>query len=180
MTRTFSIAEAASITGLSAHTLRYYEQIGLIDPVARRGGVRRYDDDDLRWLQFLVRLRATRMSMREMKRYAQLRRAGAVPDGVTERKTMLERHAATLETDISLLGETLVLIREKIATYETLERSIRRADGVAPIHPRPISGEHGEGDVHEDACARSRRSAGVGHRSRLHGNERLLRRSRRR
>src|SRR5438445_13738504 len=100
MSTSLSITEAAKATGLSAYTLRYYEQIGLIAPVDRRGGARRYSDADMRWLEFLVRLRATGMSMRDMPRYAQLLRQGQVPDGLAERNTPLEAHALQVAEDM--------------------------------------------------------------------------------
>ena len=72
------ISEAADRTGLSAHTLRYYERAGLIQPTERGDrGERRYASRDLRWVEFLQRLRATRMPVREMKQFAELRRGGA-------------------------------------------------------------------------------------------------------
>jgi DNA-binding transcriptional MerR regulator len=89
-TVSLSIAEAAEASGLSAYTLRYYEQIGLIAPIDRRSGARRYSDADMRWLDFLVRLRATGMSMRHMQRYAQLLRKGNTAASLAERQTLLE------------------------------------------------------------------------------------------
>lgn len=67
MTAALSIQQGAATCGLSVHTLRYYERIGLIRPVPRRGnGHRRYRADDMGWIAFLVRLRATGMSVEEM------------------------------------------------------------------------------------------------------------------
>ncbi|MFZ3083821.1 MerR family transcriptional regulator [Rhodoferax ferrireducens] len=120
MNTSLSIAEAAKATGLSPYTLRYYEQIGLIAPVERRGGARRYGDADMRWLEFLVRLRATGMSMRDMQRYAQLRRQGNTPASLAERQTLMEDHARRVEADMRVLGETLDYIRNKIRIYETM------------------------------------------------------------
>lgn len=120
MNTSLSIAEAAKATGLSPYTLRYYEQIGLIAPVERRGGARRYGDADMRWLEFLVRLRATGMSMRDMQRYAQLRRQGNTPASLAERQTLMEDHAQRVEADMRVLGETLDYIRNKIRIYETM------------------------------------------------------------
>jgi 4-carboxymuconolactone decarboxylase len=72
-----TIAEVAAVSGLSAQTLRYYERIGLLDPAARvHGGQRRYSAIDLAWLAFLQRLRATGMPIRDMQRFAKLRRQG--------------------------------------------------------------------------------------------------------
>ena len=72
-----NIEAVARRTGLSAHTLRYYERIGLIAPVARAaGGQRRYAASDLDWIGFLQRLRETRMPIGQMLVFAELRSAG--------------------------------------------------------------------------------------------------------
>jgi DNA-binding transcriptional MerR regulator len=126
-TVSLSIAEAAQASGLSAYTLRYYEQIGLIAPIDRRSGARRYSDTDMRWLEFLVRLRATGMSMRDMQRYAQLLRKGNTAGSLAERQTLLEEHAARLEADMRAQRETLQYIRKKIGLYEELRAVPKRA-----------------------------------------------------
>jgi DNA-binding transcriptional MerR regulator len=126
-TPSLSISAAATASGLTAYTLRYYEQIGLIAPVDRQSGARRYHADDMRWLEFLVRLRATGMSMRDMQRYAQLRRQGEAPDSLAERQTLLEHHARRLEQDMHALGETLQTIRNKICLYQDLQATPKRA-----------------------------------------------------
>lgn len=123
MNTSLSIAQAAQATGLTAHTLRYYEQIGLIAPVERRSGARRYSADDMRWLEFLVRLRATGMPMRDMQRYAQLRRLGDTPASLAERQTLMEEHAQRVAADLRVLGETLDYIRNKIRIYANLRTS---------------------------------------------------------
>jgi len=120
MSTSLSIAQAAQATGLTTHTLRYYEQIGLIAPVERRSGARRYSPDDMRWLEFLVRLRATGMSMRDMQRYAQLRHQGDTPASLAERQTLMESHAQRVAADMRVLGETLDYIHNKIRIYQTL------------------------------------------------------------
>lgn len=126
-TVSLSIAEAAEASGLSAYTLRYYEQIGLIAPIDRRSGARRYGDADMRWLEFLVRLRATGMSMRDMQRYAQLLRKGNTASSMAERQTLLEEHAARLEAGMRAQRETLQYIRKKISLYEELRAVPKRA-----------------------------------------------------
>lgn len=120
-TVSLTIAEAAQASGLSAYTLRYYEQIGLIAPIDRRSGARRYNDADMRWLDFLVRLRATGMSMRDMQRYAQLLRIGnSSAASMSERQALLEAHAERLEAEIRTQRETLAYIRKKIRLYEEM------------------------------------------------------------
>ncbi|NMM07777.1 MerR family transcriptional regulator [Polaromonas sp.] len=121
MNQPLSISKAAEVTGLSAHTLRYYEKIGLIATVDRRSGARRYSEADMRWLEFLVRLRATGMSMRDMQLYAQLLREGLAPASAAKRQVILEEHAERVEADMKALGDTLKYIRKKIRSYKEMQ-----------------------------------------------------------
>jgi DNA-binding transcriptional MerR regulator len=115
-----TIAEAAERTGLSAHTLRYYERIGLLDPVRRGvGGQRRYGEEDLQWVTFLQRLRATGMPIRDMQRYADLRRAG--DSTIPERRMLLEEHRDELIARIEELQRELRALTDKINFYAELE-----------------------------------------------------------
>ena len=118
-----TIAEAAALSGLSAHTLRYYERIGLLDPVMRvHGGQRRYDAEDLAWLAFLQRLRATGMPIRDMQRYAELRRQG---DGtLATRRALLEQHRDEVLERIAELQRDLATVTYKITNYEQLEHTL--------------------------------------------------------
>jgi DNA-binding transcriptional MerR regulator len=69
----------ANRTGLSVHTLRYYEKIGLIPVAAKDGaGLRVYDASIFPWTEFLGRLKQTGMPIQDMLRYAALRTAGPV------------------------------------------------------------------------------------------------------
>lgn len=71
------LAEVTARTGLSVHTLRYCEQEGLLPPVGRSpSGQRRYRQVDLDRLAFLLRLRATGMSIAAMRRFVELRLQG--------------------------------------------------------------------------------------------------------
>jgi DNA-binding transcriptional MerR regulator len=112
-----SIGEAALRTGVSAHTLRYYEQAGLIAPVSRGGrGERRYAPDDLDWVRLLRRLRSTGMPIREVRRFAELRRQGdATRD---ERRALLEAHRASVAGRIAELERGLHEIDAKLARMD--------------------------------------------------------------
>ena len=67
-----TIQEVSQATGLSTHTLRYYERIGLIHPIRREGNSHRhYTNDDVGWIEFLLKLRATGMSIKDMQKYAE-------------------------------------------------------------------------------------------------------------
>lgn len=113
---TISIGDVAEATGLSVHTLRYYEDEGLIPEVARNGaGHRRYRPDHIRWIGLLERLRASGMSMARMRRYVDLAVRG--DDTAPERRALLEEHEADIADRIAELEECRSIVRAKIALY---------------------------------------------------------------
>jgi DNA-binding transcriptional MerR regulator len=117
-----TIAEAARRSGLSAHTLRYYERIGLIHPVERgANGHRRYGRDDMEWLELLTKLRTTGMPMRQMVEYAELVRQG--PQTAARRRAMLERHRTAIAARMVQLEETARVLDRKIAMYHEMENT---------------------------------------------------------
>ena len=112
-----TIAEAAHRTGVSVHTLRYYERAGLVvTPVDRTsGGRRRYHKLDLDWIVICTRLRATGMPIRAIRHYAQLVAAG--PGNEDERLALLESHRADVTARLAEVQEHLELIDHKIDVY---------------------------------------------------------------
>jgi DNA-binding transcriptional MerR regulator len=115
--RELSIAEAADVSGLSAHTLRYYERAGLLEPVGRNGsGHRRYREADLERITFLARLRATGMPIREVRRYAELMQAGEATNAA--RLTLLEQHRVAVLAGLEATAKNLELIDWKINFYK--------------------------------------------------------------
>jgi DNA-binding transcriptional MerR regulator len=112
-----TIQEVAAATGLSTHTLRYYERIGLIHSIDRAGsGHRRYSPDNLGWIDFLLKLRSTGMSVQEMQKYTQLQRAGE--DTLPERLEMLKTLRNKVEVHIDELEKNLGVVRYKIEIYQ--------------------------------------------------------------
>jgi len=117
-----TIQQVAALTGLSMHTLRYYERIGLLDPVHRgSSGHRRYSAGDIAWIEFLMRLRATGMSICQMQRFADLRRQG--PTTVGQRRALLEAHALDVHHRLQELHDHLAAIEEKKKHYLELEQT---------------------------------------------------------
>ena len=112
-----SIAEAARRTGVSVHTLRYYERAGLVVTAVDRtaGGRRRYHQLDLDWIVICTRLRATGMPIKTIRRYAQLVSAG--PGNEQERLALLEAHRADVTARLAEIRENLELIDHKIGVY---------------------------------------------------------------
>ncbi|MFN3217866.1 MAG: MerR family transcriptional regulator [Acidimicrobiales bacterium] len=121
--RTYGIAEAAAATGTTVDTLRYYERAGVLPDIGRTtGGQRTYTDDDLGWIVFVRRLRATGMSMVRIQDYAGKVRAGE--GTVAERRRMLEEHRADVAAAIDELTDALGILDAKIAHYEAAERGV--------------------------------------------------------
>jgi DNA-binding transcriptional MerR regulator len=111
-----TIQETAEATGLSAHTLRYYERIGLIHPIDREENTRRrYTAEDIGWIDFLTKLRATGMSIRDMQKYAELQRQG--DETLPQRLEMLKALRDQVEQHIGELREHLKLVQYKIEVY---------------------------------------------------------------
>lgn len=123
----YTIAEAAERTGLTAHTLRYYERDGLLlhTPERTSAGIRRYTELDLTWITMITRLRATGMPIRTIRAYADLCREG---DGnESERLDLLLDHRDKVLGDLARVTEHLSAINAKIGIYE--DRLERRRSG---------------------------------------------------
>lgn len=115
------IAQTASAVGLTAHTLRYYERIGLAaEPPRGSDGRRRYTEQNLDWLRLITRLRATGMSIAEMCRYAELVRAGSAT--TVERRELLQAHRDAVHQRIVELQRDLAVIDGKIENYLVTEQ----------------------------------------------------------
>jgi DNA-binding transcriptional MerR regulator len=112
-----TIAEAAARTGLTPDTLRYYERDGLMLHSVDRSatGHRRYTDADLTWLNLLTCLRGTGMPIRDVRRYAELVRAGAGNE--LERLELLRAHRQHVLTQLAEVTEHLGAIDRKIGIY---------------------------------------------------------------
>lgn len=122
-----TIQEAAQATGLTPHTLRYYERVGLIHPIDREENTRRrYSSDDIGWIDFITKLRATGMSIRDMQKYAALQRQGDAT--LPQRVEMLKTLRDDVEKRIDELNEHLKLVYYKIDMYEKIvsERELEK------------------------------------------------------
>ncbi|MBV9109931.1 MAG: MerR family transcriptional regulator [Gemmatimonadetes bacterium] len=121
MNENLTVHQAAETTGLSAHTLRYYEKIGLVSPVGRaENGHRRYSSQDIAWIGFLNCLRATGMPIARMQEYAALLREG--DSTLEQRRALLSAHQAAVRAEIEELQRHLGSVDEKIRRYEEISR----------------------------------------------------------
>jgi DNA-binding transcriptional MerR regulator len=115
------VAGAAELVGLSPHTLRYYENEGLVNPARDSSGYREYTASELRRLVFLTRMRVSGMTMRDLKRYIRLVEQGDA--------TISERRQIMLDQRERIKRQ----LRELTLALETTEYKIRAYGG----HPNP-------------------------------------------
>ncbi|TXN32134.1 MerR family transcriptional regulator [Lacisediminihabitans profunda] len=115
---THSISEAAELTGLSTHTLRYYERTGLmLTPVDRASSThRRYSEADVRWVGFLTKLRSTGLPIARVRQYVELVRTGE--STVADRLELLLIHRINVAAQLDEMTNSLAAIDFKIATYQ--------------------------------------------------------------
>ena len=128
---TLSIQEVSRQSGLSEPTLRYYEQIGLIGPVARdeRSGHRRYRPEDLDVLQALACMRSLGVGIEDMRTYQANRGRGH--EAAAEQRDLLLRHACRIEAEIAAQHTRLDYLREKAALWDARARGDAAAEAAA-------------------------------------------------
>lgn len=111
-----NIQKFSDLTGVSAHTLRYYEKIGLLRNIGRnKSGHRDYSETDLQWVGFIQRLKETGMALKDIQRYADLRAQG--DKTADSRMDLLVNHADILEQRIRQESDHLEKLKQKIAFY---------------------------------------------------------------
>lgn len=113
----YAIGEFSRITGIGIHALRYYEKERLIVPQRSENGRRCYTEGDIRWFEFIRRLKETGMPIKEIQRYAELRAQG--DDTLEARMEMLVRHRTALLAELSAMQEHLTKLDDKIDFYAT-------------------------------------------------------------
>jgi len=109
------IGELAQRVGLTERTIRYYEELGLLDSVKRlEGGQRVYTDDDVRRLRYVQRLKALGLSLQEMLELEQLYRRHR------SNRQVLPRLIELLDTHLGKTDERvseLLSLRDEIRSY---------------------------------------------------------------
>ncbi|MBS9334685.1 MerR family transcriptional regulator [Fructobacillus sp. M1-13] len=111
----YKIKAVAEKTGLSEHTLRYYEKEGLVVPERTASNIRQYSEDDVNWLLFIEHMRSTDMSIEDLKHFVKLRRYGTEYE--EEILDILLRHRQSVEKKLKQFEENLRLLNYKIDMY---------------------------------------------------------------
>ncbi|GGJ43372.1 MerR family transcriptional regulator [Deinococcus roseus] len=122
-----TMREAVEASGLSEDTLRYYEKLGLVMPERdRSSNHRRYSEQQMRWLKFLIHLRSTGMPLEKIQRYVQLALQGE--ESAPQRKAILEEHHQQIQEQIQKLQQSSAAIELKLQHYDDIERALRKGD----------------------------------------------------
>ena len=129
---TYTIKEAAALTGLPASTLRYYEAIGVIAPISRGASSKHrvYDEDDLDQLMWVACLAATGMPVSEMRQYVANGQLG--PGAAADQIELLAAQERRLEIEAEHLALRRQYVRLKIDYWHAVEAGdSERADLLA-------------------------------------------------
>ena len=120
MEEQFTIQQAAEKTGLTAYTLRYYEEIGILPGIQRNGsGHRFYEEQDLGWIDWIKLLRSSGMPIETIREFVELSRSGN--DSIPARCEILDAHRQKIRSRIEELQGFLVKLDDKLQFYRGLE-----------------------------------------------------------
>jgi MerR family transcriptional regulator, copper efflux regulator len=127
-----TIQEVSRRSGLSEPTLRYYEEVGLIGPIARdeNSGHRRYRAEDLDLLQALACMRGLGVGIEDMRTY-QANRSRGGREAAAEQRDLLLRHAERIEAEIAAQHTRLQYLRAKAALWDACARGDADAEAEA-------------------------------------------------
>ena len=121
-----TIQEVAEKTGISAHTIRFYERSGILPPIQRTdGGIRQFSEADATFLSFVLELKRTGMSLAEIIEFTEdgcllerLQR-GVLPSQPVERRlAILRKHAERLSEQRRQIEGLIEAVNQKAAFYE--------------------------------------------------------------
>ena len=138
MSTLITIQDVSRRSGLSGPTLRYYEEIGLIGPIARdaSSGHRRYREQDLDTLQALACLRAMGVGIEDMRTYQANRALGR--EAAAEQRDLLLRHAERVKAEIETLGIHLEYLRAKAALWDARDHGDGYAEAEANLQVQKV------------------------------------------
>lgn len=114
-----NISEVAERFHMTPATIRYYEKQGLIPPITRNGsGVRDFQDEDVKWVEFIKCMRDSGLSIDSLARYSELYQIG--DDTLVERKKILIEEYQKLLEKQRLINGTVVRLEKKLDNYDQM------------------------------------------------------------
>lgn len=125
MTKTYKISEISSLTGLSVTTLHYYEDLDLLKPQHSDSNCHEFTEQDLAWIDFIKRAKATGMTLAKIQEYAKLREQGDAT--IIQRIGLLVEQERVLRGQIAELEEHLdFILQKKHGYYDHLQKNSER------------------------------------------------------
>ncbi len=121
-----TIGEVSDLTGLSYHTLRYYEKVDLIRNIKRNEQDKReYSEKDVEWINILVSLKRTKMPISEFWRYAELYYCSdSCIECLSERVKILDEHRQVLIQQLNELQDSVDFLSWKISALSQAGESL--------------------------------------------------------
>ncbi|EHZ9176575.1 MerR family transcriptional regulator [Enterococcus faecalis] len=114
----YTIKEFSALSELEISTLRYYEKLGILVPKRNKNNYRVYFQEDLTWIQFILRLKQIGMSLKNIQEYSSLRSKG--DHTIKERIDLLNKQEKILVNKITELEENLLFLQKKQKIYSNL------------------------------------------------------------
>lgn len=115
----YTVKQVAEKTGISAHTVRFYDKEGLFPHVARdEHNVRLFSEQDLEWVGVVQCLRETGMPLADVKAFVQLSLQGDVT--IPTRHKILQHQVLKVEEDLLAMERRINTLRRKVAYYDAL------------------------------------------------------------
>lgn len=115
--------EVVEQTGLTLDTLRYYEREGLVGPIERHSGQRRYTDDDVSWIGLVTCLRAAGLGIADLRRFTDLLRSEG---DAQDRVTFLQHRREDLLARLHQTQAAIDVLDDKIQHYSIHGRNSDR------------------------------------------------------
>ena len=139
--KTYTIKETAKVSGLTESTLRYYETIGLIDPIKRDASskYRTYSENDVNLVIAIACLNAAGLSIDDMRQYLRNRDKGS--KAAKEQVGLLENKKRHLEGEIHLMQLRLRYLESKIEFWNAVEAGDDKAVEKSRIITHAIADE---------------------------------------
>lgn len=131
MSEILTIQQTARRTGLSVPTLRYYEEVGLLDAVPRgsTSGHRQYDDATVQAAEALACLRATGMGIEDMRRYREHMARGDA--AAADQRALFAQHVDRVTEEIATLEVRRSYLQQKVALWSARETGDAAAEARA-------------------------------------------------
>ena len=116
----YSVSDAAKEAGITPSALRYYDREGLLPDLERTsGGARMFSERDIAWIAVIERLKEAGLTIREIRRYAELASEGDAT--IPARRQLLHERREAVEAEMEKLQRTLQFIRFKCWFYDKAE-----------------------------------------------------------